>query len=273
MRRSWWMGVWMLAGLIGRSAEVEAGADEGSADEPALVLIERNGQTEYFALRTDSVAEVDSNDAPAEPQGKPGTSTRAIGACALTRSHADGSWAFQLDIELPLEETRVLQVETSSSSGRDCIWRELRAGSGRTIRFGVQPEGTEATEWASGGTKRKSAWPDQRGLGLLELIQLARQEHTGRIPSKARWIDPLAAELVPVVILVEDRGSVRTVDVYTSSGDRVAHVAFEGHELTALGWQAGGLIAERVSAEAHARLIADRRRSAARSAARSARTE
>ena len=261
MRRSWMVVAWVLIGFWERAAEVEASAD---VDEPALVAIERNAQTEFFALRTVRPEEVGSSTSVPQRAPVPSTRTSTVGGCALTRSQDGDSWALQLDIELPLEATRVLQVETSKADGRACIWRELRAATGRTITFGVRPEGTKAIDWSPSGIKRKLAWPDQRGLGLLELIELVRLDSPDRIPAKARWIDPLAANLIPVAISLERAGATRRVEVHTSAGDRVAQVTFDGSQLTTLAWQAGGLIAERISAEAHARLVIDRRRSASR---------
>jgi len=237
-----WLGLALTAlSRLDTAASRPDDALAGGLDRPVVA--------EHFALRRSTPPDPDRT---ASSRGAPRDSY--VGACTWTRATEDGTTTLQLDLELPLEDTRVLQVEEIGADGRSFVWRELRAGGGRTIRFTSGPERTEAVEWSVTGTKRRVDWPSGGALGWLELAELARAD---RAPASALWIDPLARELVRVRIHVERGPGERLYVVRSHAGHVVAELRFAGDEWVSFAWQSDGLVAEPVSADAHERFLAD----------------
>lgn len=256
MRRSRLLGGWLALTMLARAFSAFAG------DGQALgATFEPEPGVEYFALVTPAAPASGDPDGTA-PSATPGASGDpgvpiAIGACTLTRA-AGGT--VQLDVELPLDGTRVIQVEELGDGERSLCLRELRPGGGRTIRFVPSADGLSAVEWSVDGPRRVRSWPGVRALGWLELLELARAD---RAPARATWIDPLAGAVVAIEIERSARDGLRIVEARSARGLRVARLEFDGDRLVSFAWQAGGLAAERISKEAHGRLLADRRKAAA----------
>jgi hypothetical protein len=178
-------------------------------------------------------------------------------------AHDDG---FQVECEMMFERSardlpcqRVLHVEELCDSTARLVWREMGAGSGRSLLAEWEPGGSalRTVEWDKSETLREEIDARDGAVMPLYLIEMLRQGRatTGRYPV----FDPLSRSLAEVEVLTSygadpeasDRAaapSLRTVELMRSDGSLFGRYCFRGAELVAFQWQDGGPWARRASA-------------------------
>jgi hypothetical protein len=191
---------------------------------------------------------------------------RASGCVEWRRlAHADG---FQVECEILFERSgrdlacqRVLHVEELCDSTARLVWREMGAGSGRSLTAEWEPEGSalRTVEWDRNDTVRETIDARDGAVMPLYLIEMLRH---GRVTSgRYPVFDPLSRSLAEVEVLTSygdehaelpsagvHAGNLRSVELLRADGSLFGRYCFRGADLVAFQWQEGGPWARRVNA-------------------------
>ena len=169
--------------------------------------------------------------------------------------------------DLPCQ--RVLHVEELCDSTARLVWREMGAGSGRSLLAEWEPGGAalRTVEWDRNETLREQIDARDGAVMPLYLIEMLREGRatTGRYPV----FDPLSRSLADVEVFTSygddptassrsasegaapDRAAparLRTVELLRADGSLFGRYCFRGAELVAFQWQDGGPWARRAGA-------------------------
>ena len=175
---------------------------------------------------------------------------------------------------------RVLHVERLTPADARLVWREIGERSGRSLfaEWMRDGHGLRMLEWGRDGARRGQIGAEGTVVMPLYLIELAR----GGAATQGRFatFDPLGRRLEPLVLRTSyelgraraasarrDAGAeareddlpgsgdgaapfapLRTVELVHADGTSAGSYAFEGTELIAFSWQAGGARARRIPA-------------------------
>lgn len=228
-------------------------AQGGAAPIPALVT-GTDGE-EFFALELRS---------PPGPDGKP-VAARQVGVACLRRSFDE---VVQLELEARFfeERTRLHCIETRGPRGVELVWREWRAGDGRTLHARLVGERVELVDWGRLEALRSNfqapaglVWPleaierarTRGGLEAWSSAPMLRFEPAGRRVEKLRvsWDEAASAEAV------EGRAANGCARWFGADGAQAGEFTFVGGALREFRWQGGELVARAVDAEEFARRI------------------
>jgi hypothetical protein len=251
-------------------AERDIEARAGSID-PQDERLECMVRIERFVLEA-SAEEPEA--APPEP-----SVAKIVGNVEWRRlAHPDG---FQVECEIlfargsrDLPCQRVLHIEELCDSTARLVWREMGAGSGRSLLAEWSPGGValRTVEWDRNETLREEIGAQDGAVMPLYLIEMLRQGRvtTGRYPV----FDPLSRSLTDVEVFTsyaEDstassldgtapesvrswrswrsrRSRLRTVELFRTDGTLWGRYRFRGADLVAFQWQEHGPWARRASA-------------------------
>ena len=208
-------------------------------------------QVEYFVLEQPG-----EPGTPLDLEAVPALEPRQAGLACWRRLAVDGGHQLEWDVVFPEQGTRVLHTERWTVAGSRLVWRELRAGSGRSLSAEDLEGGTglRLREWA--GRFRQALEIEAPGPYVLplQLLELARR---GALPPEGAWVfDPLARSFERVRPCEPAPGSSvdrERIDLLREDGTSAGSWIFDEGGLQAFGWQAGGLRARRISAEEYQR--------------------
>lgn len=194
------------------------------------------------------------------------------GYAAWRRRREDGGQVLELELAFPAEGTRVSHVERATHDQSRLVWREWRAGGGRTLH--VQwPRGQahiEVVEWGRADGLRTSWEATDGALMPLYLLELARHGDIER--GAFTCVDPLSRSLerMQVSTAFSARASgtesfdvEHTVELIDHDGVTRGAYTFCGAELVGFRWARGDLHARRIPADEFVRALQAFERSAA----------
>ncbi len=172
----------------------------------------------------------------------------------LARLRARGGERSQVEFEARLfeEDLRVQQVESVDARGMELVWREWRAGQGRTLRARAERGALEIVEWGRPEVLRvKLAAPEPLWLPL-HLLEAGRARAS---IDSALYFDPLGRRTEVLKLHRAGGGAEpgrwRWSD---SSGACAGEFRFEGESLAEFRWQAGVLSAKSIDAAEYGRI-------------------
>ncbi len=164
------------------------------------------------------------------------------------------AWRSELELILFDKRTRVVHTERVSRARRELVFRELREGSGRTVRCVWTPDQKALCSDASGGEVRYRHF-DLRGGAALPLTVVDVVRRGGEWKPGVRVFEPLAASfeaMTPVVskpIELGTSASERVLDIWRADGLSAGTYRFDGDALLSFSWQAGGPVATAIPTE------------------------
>lgn len=183
---------------------------------------------------------------------------RVSGVVRLVRRARPGATQLESDTTFAREDrangsVRVLAVEELTPDRASLSWRQIAAGSGRSLRaeWHAGGDGLDVTEWGNGPRWREELASDEGALLPHYLLELLRQGRmaTGRVPC----FDPLtrSIELLEVATWYEGHSgatgsAVRTVELRRVDRTLFARYRFAGTRLTGFELQEGGPTARAV---------------------------
>jgi hypothetical protein len=180
---------------------------------------------------------------------------RVTGVVRLVRRARPGATQLESEATFARDDrangaVRVLAVEELTRECASLSWRQIAAGSGRSLRaeWHAGDGALDVTEWGNGPRWREELPSDEGALlphYLLELLRNGRLA-TGRVPC----FDPLtrSIELVDVATWYESRpgGPLRTVELRRLDRTLFARYRFEGARLAGFELQEGGASARAI---------------------------
>jgi hypothetical protein len=210
---------------------------------------------EFFALELRS---------PPGPGGKP-VAARPVGVACLRRGFDE---VVQLELEARFfeERTRLHCIETRGPRGVELVWREWRAGDGRTLHARHVGERVELVDWGRLEALRSNfqapaglVWPleaierarTRGGLEAWSSTPMLRFDPAGRRVEelRVRWDEAAPA----------DSGEARAANGcarwFGVDGAQAGEFTFVDGALREFRWQGGELVARSVDAEEFARRI------------------
>lgn len=172
----------------------------------------------------------------------------------LASWRARGGERSQVELEVRLfdEDLRVQHVETVDSSVSELVWREWRAGHGRTLRVRAEAGVLELVEWGRPEVLRVTLpTPDPVWLPL-HLLEALR----ARAPiESALCFDPLGRCAERLSLREQsDAPESRRVRLSDALQACAGEFRFEGDVLAEFRWQAGALRAQAIAADEYATL-------------------
>jgi hypothetical protein len=263
-----------------RGVSVQAGAASDAEDEPSGVRSVL--RVERFVLR-------DGPQPPAMGDESDGERAyaRPLGAVEWRRMARDDG--MQIECEMLFARTggdapcqRVLHVEELREPRARLVWREIGAGSGRSVlaEWDADRLALHTVDWGTRETVREEISTSRGAVMPLYLIEMLRE---GRVTSGPQLVfDPLARALCELEIVTSygDAGSPpcpagppgaaqspprsRLVELRRSDGTLAGRYRFRGTELVAFQWQDGGPWAQRVAAREHTAARAELSRASAK---------
>lgn len=231
----------LLAGLVWGAAPAAA-----PLCEPLTAGLVRE---EHFVLLLDSPGSSAQRPSVPKPVG-------------LARRRARGGERSQVELEARLfeENLRVQQVETVDARGAELVWREWRAGQGRTLRARTQGGVLELVEWGRSEVVRVELPAPESLWWPLHLLEAVRG---GRALESVPCFDPLGRCIETLELRVAaDAPARRRLRWMDASGACAGEFHFEGESLLEFRWQAGALRAKSIDAAEYERL--EREQAAAR---------
>lgn len=180
---------------------------------------------------------------------------------------SEGGWRSELEVTYFAEETRVQHIERLSRASRELIFREVRARSGRTVRFLWTPDQRGESTVTTGGEIRRRSFDLARGAALpLSLVEVVRRGEDWE--GDVAVFRPTANRLENLQLDVREEPGARVLEL-RQAGVPCGRFRFEGSSLASFRWQAGGPVARALSASDYARVLTNGR--AAREASSSTR--
>ena len=221
-------------------------------------------RTEHFVLELGDGCDLE----PVDP-----ASRRPIGVVAW-RSDRFAS-GLQLECETTFlagagesADRRVLHVEQLGSNGPRLVWRELGAGSGRSLlaEWTADGLGLRTVEWSGEETLRETIDTGGGAVMPLYLVELVRN---GQVTGGSHLrFDPLSRTLEAIDIRTSyetdraelarhagDQAALRTVELARPDGTLAMRLSFRGAELVGFRWQEGPLSARRIDPIEYERLL------------------
>lgn len=197
---------------------------------------------EYFALELTSPAD----SARASP------TRRTVGVARWTR-RAGPSTLLEFEARFFDEQARVHHVERIDEGGSELVWREWRAGQGRTLRARLANGALELVEWGGLQVHRESSQAPRDLVFPLQAVELARARANCGERAFPRF-DPLG-RCVELTTLTRTReGELERAAFVDPEGVSVGTFAFEAGVLRWFQFQSGDLRARAVDVDEHARL-------------------
>lgn len=192
----------------------------------------------------------------------------AVGLVVLRRREVDGGWQLEQDVAFPFEEVRLMAVECLDPRSPRLVWREVAPGGGRTIfaEWTAESERLKAVEWGLDGSLRESISTTRGAVMPQYLLELARR---GRlVAGRFEVFDPISGELETWSVELSyrrrearsdaggesPRGAgdyTRRLEFRREDGSLAGRYDFDGTQLVRFQWQAGSLVARRISPEAY----------------------
>jgi hypothetical protein len=171
-----------------------------------------------------------------------------------------GGLRIELDAQFFDVDVRVLHVEVLRPSEVKLVWREIRARGGRTVLLEWSREDPvlRFTDLAGGENLRRELDGSRGALMPLFAIQQARGGAALEGPLVV--FDPPAGRLASMQFTTTEEDGRRVVRTRHLSGATGASFEFDGDELVAFSWQAGGPRAEAISQETYETLLLNHRR-------------
>jgi hypothetical protein len=267
-----------------RGVSVQAGAASDAEDEPSGVRSVL--RVERFVLRDGPEPPTTGDESDGER-----AHVRPLGAVEWRRmAHDDG---MQIECEMLFARTgrdapcqRVLHVEELREPRARLVWREIGAGSGRSVlaEWDADRLVLHTVDWGTSETVREEISTSRGAVMPLYLIEMLRE---GRVTSGPQLVfDPLARTLSELEIVTSYgdpgpppcpagppalRGAQspprsRLVELRRSDGTLAGRYRFRGTELVGFQWQDGGPWAQRVGAREHTAALAQLSRASAKDA-------
>ncbi len=182
----------------------------------------------------------------------------------IARREGDGI-QLEWELDFPGEELRVLTLEALGPGGDRLVWRELRAGAGRSllVEWASNDPVLHLREWARDGSSRETRRPSRGAVLPLSLLELCRE---GRLAQGVfEVLDPTsrglsALELSTGYELAQEPGAEarRWVELRRADGTLAGRYRFRRAELLDFEWQEGGLRGRRIGADEYERLRSQR---------------
>ncbi|MBK7878165.1 MAG: hypothetical protein IPJ77_21105 [Planctomycetes bacterium] len=181
---------------------------------------------------------------------------RVVGVQSLTRRAKPGSTLLESTATFAREDrasgvVRVFAVEELTPERASLSWRELAAGSGRSLRaeWFAGGDGLDVTEWGNGPRWREELASDEGALLPHYLIELLRRG--GLTAGSVPCFEPLARGIERYEISTWYEAGPggerpRTVELVRTDGTLAARYRFTGARLDGFQWQAGGPMARAV---------------------------
>jgi len=171
-----------------------------------------------------------------------------------------GAWRTEIEVSFFAECTRVLLTERVQPKERELVFRELRARSGRTLRFLWTPDQRGVSTETTGGELRRTEFDMRRSAALpLSLVEVARRG--GALGGSVHVFQPLTNELEPLDVRLDAAEHGRVLELRRGSL-LAGSYRFDGDRLMGFRWQDGGLEARPIEAKAYAAMLANARPSA-----------
>lgn len=200
---------------------------------------------EYFALELSS---------PPDANGK-SSAPRTVGVARWTR-RAGPSTLLELEARFFDEHARVHHVERIGEDASELVWREWRAGQGRTLNARLAKGALELVEWGRLQAHRQTWKAPPELVFPLQAVELARADGAASnwgAGTFARF-DPLGRNIEPTTLKRLRENEIERVAFDGLDGESVGTFAFEAGALRWFRWQNGDLRARAVDAGEHARL-------------------
>lgn len=183
-----------------------------------------------------------------------------VGLARLSRTEVGGDTLLEWELTFAADELQVLHVERFDPAGAKLVWREVGRGRGRTVLAELASEGStlRVVDWSS-ERAREDVLVETSALLPLAQLELARR---GELCDGAQSVfDPLSRALevretrtrfepAPVAGGGASQATPgeREVEARRADGTLAWSARFRGDELVGYRWQAGGLVARRISA-------------------------
>lgn len=258
-----------LAGAVGEdpgpAAARPATAERAGAERPGrpAPFFPTATREEHFVLEL-----VDASGSGDGALTTPPAEAREIGLAVLRRHHQGGRLLLEWDLRFAVPgepDTRVHHVEVLEDGRTRFVWREYRPGSGRTLFIDeLAPGQLRSIEWGGRDGLRADLEVPAEARFPLRLVEDLR---TGRARAGVLPVyDPLTgghASLVLETRAASWAGSSfrvagrreRTALLSRTDGTLAGAYRFEGVELVAFQWQAGGARGRRIPADAWRRRL------------------
>ncbi len=258
-----WVRVWIavLAGLLAprEGAGGPPGVSEATRLEPAPSAATTELREEFFVLEL-AAEEADGEDpliATPRELFRGGEGATLVGFAVIRRWQSGATRQAEWDVRFLECGTRVLQVEQTEAGHRGLIWRELRPTDGRTLHLEREEGSASLTlrEWAGRRLVRAELEAPTGARLPLELLDELRDATAGW--GRLALFDPLTRGFEQLELRVENLGPspvpsdapLRRAELVREDATLAGRYLFQGPELVAFQWQAGGLRGRRVERE------------------------
>ncbi len=175
----------------------------------------------------------------------------------LARWRARGGERSQVEFEARLFERdlRVQQVETVDACAAELVWREWRAGQGRTLRARAEDGVLELVEWGRRDVVRERLSAPAPVWFALHLVEAAR---VGDLPRSLECFDPLGRRVERLEVRANSlTPTLQLLRLNDASGACAGEYQLEGEALSEFRWQAGELRARAIERDEYERLERD----------------